>query len=366
MLNIINVIGIITVFQLVLLGFILLSHKKGKALSHRLLSAFMFANALLLVNFLNNRLQIIPHEKFMLCSAMLRACYALLLPLLYLYIKSACLKNFRLRFWHLLNALPYFGLAWYYLFTPYSYPIVNMIFSFLLHIQNAVYSIVIFLTFYRYRIAIKAMYSSIEKASLSWLLFLFLGFVLMWLSDFAGFMLYFAHINAPHLSNILLLLSLTINLVFATGIVICGLKQLAIFSGIDEKPKYATSQLRPQDYENYLKRLTKYMQESKPYLDPDLSLEDLAVHLSMPLRYLSQVINQSAHQNFFEFINRHRIDEFKRKMIESADPKITILEMLYNVGFNSKSSFNQAFKKCTGITPSEFIKQHRIQQDTLR
>lgn len=358
--TIIDVIGIITAFQLLLLGYILLSHKKGKTLSHRLLSAFMFSNALLILIFLNNRLGFIHYETLLFGWAFLRSCYSLLIPLLYLYIRSVCYKNFRLRVWHLFHILPYLSLVtWAFIQTAYSNQILDIFFLFLHHIQIVVYSIIILQTFHGYRVAIKTMYSSIEKVNLSWLLFLFLGFIIMWFMDFTNFILRFTHISAPFISNVLLLLSLTMNFIFSTGIVYCGLKQLAIFSGINEKPKYATSQLRPQDYEDYLNRLVKHMEGNKPYLNPDLSLDDLSSQLSILPRYLSQVIHQSTNQNFFEFINRHRIDEFKRQIIDAADPKTTILERLYNVGFNSKSSFNQAFKKYAGITPSEFIRQHR-------
>jgi hypothetical protein len=249
--NIIDIIGIITVFQLLLLGYILVSYKKGKILSHRLLSAFMFSNALLILNFLNNRLGFIPNEKLPFSWAFLRSCYSLLIPLLFLYIRSVCFKNFRLRVWHLFHTLPYLSLVtWTFIQTAYSNHILNIFFEFLHHIQIFIYSIVILLTFRGYRIAIKTMYSSLEKVNLSWLLFLFLGFIMMWFMDFTNSILLFAHIYIP-LINVLLLLSLTINFIFSTGIVYCGLKQLAIFSGIDEKPKYATSQLRPQDYQYY-------------------------------------------------------------------------------------------------------------------
>jgi AraC-like DNA-binding protein len=62
-------------------------------------------------------------------------------------------------------------------------------------------------------------------------------------------------------------------------------------------------------------------------------------------------------QNFYDFINRHRIDEASRLLTNPADEKITILEVLYEVGFNSKSSFNTLFKKYTGLTPTEFRKK---------
>jgi len=66
------------------------------------------------------------------------------------------------------------------------------------------------------------------------------------------------------------------------------------------------------------------------------------------------VINENTGQNFFDFVNRYRIGEAKRMLTDPTDKKITVQEILYVVGFNSKSSFNTLFKKYTGVTPSEF------------
>ena len=75
-------------------------------------------------------------------------------------------------------------------------------------------------------------------------------------------------------------------------------------------------------------------------------------------KVLSQVINESLHQSFFDFVNRYRIEEAKQQLTHPEDEAITILEILYNSGFNSKSSFNTLFKKYTGLTPTEFRKNH--------
>jgi len=64
-------------------------------------------------------------------------------------------------------------------------------------------------------------------------------------------------------------------------------------------------------------------------------------------------------QNFYDFINRYRILEAKQLLTNPKDPKITVLEVLYEVGFNSKSSFNTLFKKYTGLTPTEFRKKQQ-------
>jgi AraC-like DNA-binding protein len=101
----------------------------------------------------------------------------------------------------------------------------------------------------------------------------------------------------------------------------------------------------------------EYVKNNKPYLDPELTLDQLASQLSIRPRALSQIINEDLGQNFYDFINRNRIEEASRLLTNPKDRKITILEVLYEVGFNSKSSFNTLFKKYTGLTPSDFKKK---------
>ncbi len=106
-------------------------------------------------------------------------------------------------------------------------------------------------------------------------------------------------------------------------------------------------------------KLQQHMQAHKPYMQPDLTLDELAGQLSVKPKLLSQSINEILQQNFFEFINYYRIEEAKRLLTRPKDKKITVLEVMYEVGFNSKSSFNTLFKKLTGLTPSEFKKNHQ-------
>jgi AraC-like DNA-binding protein len=113
-----------------------------------------------------------------------------------------------------------------------------------------------------------------------------------------------------------------------------------------------------EEWAELLGRLRGYMELRRPWLDPDLTLDDLAAQLKLRPKLLSQAINEGLGQNFFEFINTYRIGEAKRLLTNPADKKITVLEVLYEVGFNSKSSFNTVFKKQTGLTPSEFKKKN--------
>ena len=103
------------------------------------------------------------------------------------------------------------------------------------------------------------------------------------------------------------------------------------------------------------------MEEDKLFTDSDLNLQLLAQKLAISPYYLSQIINVKLHKNFFDFINRYRIDEAKKILSQPKNDHYTILSIAYEVGFNNKTSFNAAFKKHTSRTPSQFRnsqKQH--------
>ena len=121
--------------------------------------------------------------------------------------------------------------------------------------------------------------------------------------------------------------------------------------------KYSASPLTEKEKADHLEKLISYMNENKPYLDPDLSLSILAEKIRIPTRYLSQIINESLHKNFFDFINSYRIEEAKARLSTENNSKRNILEVLLDCGFNSKSVFNLAFKKQTGLTPSQYKKR---------
>lgn len=99
-----------------------------------------------------------------------------------------------------------------------------------------------------------------------------------------------------------------------------------------------------------LARLKAHMAAEKPFLDPALNLERLADQVAMTPREVSELLNSGAGQHFFDFVNRYRIEHAQDRLL--ATPKRSILEVLHESGFNSKSSFNTAFKKHAGMTPS--------------
>lgn len=120
--------------------------------------------------------------------------------------------------------------------------------------------------------------------------------------------------------------------------------------------RYRNSCLSEQQKAEYLERLLHYMRHEKPYLNSNLSLEILAKKIHILPKYLSQIINEHLNQNYSGFIKSHRIEEAKRLIRQASQHGMNMLDIAYEVGFNTKSVFNAAFKKHVGMTPSEYQK----------
>lgn len=125
-------------------------------------------------------------------------------------------------------------------------------------------------------------------------------------------------------------------------------------SNIGTNNKYETSNLSEDKKQLYVQKLDGYMKTHKPYLEPELTLSHLADQIEIPSHYLSQIVNEKLGQNFLDYINNHRIEEAKMKLIDANSQQFTILSIAFDAGFNSKSTFYSAFKKATGMTPNQF------------
>src|SRR5262249_36631145 len=104
----------------------------------------------------------------------------------------------------------------------------------------------------------------------------------------------------------------------------------------------------------WVQKLLSYMATEKPYLRPDLRLSDVATALSLRPYQLSEVLNRGENKNFFEFVNGYRIEEVKRRLLDPKFSHMNLLGIAIDSGFNSKSVFNDTFKRFTGTTPSLF------------
>ena len=119
----------------------------------------------------------------------------------------------------------------------------------------------------------------------------------------------------------------------------------------DSKPKYEKSALVTAHAERIANKLDHAMRVEQMHRCEDLSLTKLSQHISSSPNYVSQTLNEHMNTSFFDFVNFWRIEDAKALLLSGND---TILAVAYEVGFNSRSAFYTAFKKRTGITPSQF------------
>jgi AraC-like DNA-binding protein len=374
-LQLIDIVNIVALFQLLVFIFFLTRRKSNRDSNfweqpNRLLSMFLFIQVFVIFSYECLHLQqdvihVSPHL-FYLGTPF----FYLAAPVFYFYVRSVAFSDFRFRVIDILHAAPFlavviiFASRFYFLsshakiilltqgevFSPQFWIAFNLMFF----IQFFVYFLIDIRILKYYRVEIKQQYSSVQNINLSWLTFILYGFILAWLSSVAAFI---SRNYILFMFDEIQLFNCLAFFCFFNYIFYKGLSQPEIFSGIVEKPRYGTSRLTPAEGEVYFLKLQSYMTHMRPYMNPTLTLKDLAAQLSISQRYLSQVINESAHQNFYDFVNRYRIEEAK-KLLSDESVKKNIMETLFEVGFNSKSSFNTAFKKVTGVTPTHFKKHH--------
>ena len=151
-----------------------------------------------------------------------------------------------------------------------------------------------------------------------------------------------------------MIISLLLISSYITGVRYPSLIQLVI---IEAKKQYHRKKLLTGiDPESLLFNLERLMKEEKLYTSETLSLKDLADILSITPHQLSHLLNSERDTNFNTFINQYRIEEAKRLLLEEAER--SILTIAYAVGFNSKSTFYDAFSRFTGITPKQYRESH--------
>ncbi|HAS45601.1 MAG TPA: hypothetical protein DCS93_34275 [Microscillaceae bacterium] len=106
-------------------------------------------------------------------------------------------------------------------------------------------------------------------------------------------------------------------------------------------------------------QLEQWMKNERPYLDPKLTLPELATQLQMDKNQVSQIIHEGFHLNFYDFINVYRVEHFITLSQDKNYQHYTLLGLAFEVGFNSKSTFHKAFKKVKNTTPKVFLNSQK-------
>lgn len=348
--NLSSYISIIIIFQSVLFALVLFTHKGGKKTCNLLLALFLLTIAIQFSVILIIDANLYSENKY------IHACiYGFIYgPLLYLYSYSLIFDYFRLRPIHLFHFIPTLLIL---ISTLFKFSTCEKV-GILMYLSLAIYVFLAIKKIIDYRKVITFTRSSINKTDLKWLQFTMLIFCFALFIDIVDQL--FISITLPYnVSATHLTILFLVNFMFYKG-----LKQPQIFIGISKDDEHLSKALIKKNYEfdetaetdiNYIKN---YIEDKKLYKNPEISLASLALNLQMPTRRLSYLINNHLNKNFMSFINDYRIEYAKTCFINQEDSKKTILEVMYESGFNSKSSFNTLFKENTGVTPSEFKKMN--------
>ena len=118
-----------------------------------------------------------------------------------------------------------------------------------------------------------------------------------------------------------------------------------------------SAHLTKDEADQFSKKLLVLMENEKPYLDPKLGLKDLADKLKLHPNKLSWLLNEVINKNFYYFTNEYRLKDFQERALDKSNKHLSILGLAFESGFNSKSVFNDFFKKVVGQTPKDWLKQ---------
>jgi AraC-like DNA-binding protein len=351
-----------TIIQLLLFSVFLVTLKKGRKLSSVILAVFFASKVVGLTNHLILRLNL---ASFLLYFAFVPFAF-LYGPSLYYFVLSVLDKNFSLKKKDAVHLLP-FIICFSYLAMIYhfrsaaskaqiwnayldQFPVPAIVIIAVLNLLIVGYITASFLALRSHRRELENMCSTIDRARLRWIRFILSGFSFIWALD----MVQFALRTVASSPLVLNSAAVVLLFIFANVAVFKGLREPEVFNGAEEMPKYHRSRLTRLEGEGYLRRLLLAMRSEKPYLDAGLTIVKLGRRLSIPPRYLSQVINEHLKVNFYDFVNGYRVEEAKRLLDDGSHGQKNLLEILYEAGFNTKSAFNRAFKKHTGMTPSRY------------
>ena len=298
----------------------------------------------------------------------------LLGPISLAYLTSQINRGFRLKRRHLWHVLPFAVVSGYHLVVfamgpgfvrqweaqihlPYH---LNEVESLLELLSNVSYLWVCFRLYQRYRKWAPEHLSDEENASFAW----FLNAIIALAVAISGSWLMTGIDSALNLTywqdwwDELLLVGVIYYLT------ITGYQQSQMLKGLNysEAEQIAPTsshgsaplEVLPEDPKVAV--LRSYLDTAKPYLDPQLSLSELAERLGWAPAQLSSVMNGGMGQAFSEVINQYRVAEFQRRAKLPDAARLSLLGLALECGFNSKATFNRAFKKVVGLSPSEWIK----------
>ena len=347
----IKLLNFIAVFQTLLIATYLFLQKKGNAVSRQVLAMLLIDSAIFLTG---TYLLLFSGNKTTWGFAHLANLTVFLAtPLLYFYFSSLIIKEFKLNANMFIHGIPFF-LAFLimtyelviqsnhqFVFRPYGISLL-----FVLYLQNIFYLIQV------YKLKQKVDLQKTNPQGPKWFDFIFRSLILV----FGLKLIIFIFWNVLGWVDVCVFftgLFFILSFILINMLVLFGLFNPNM---LIHHVKYQNTPIDKIIHVNCYNELLNCLSEEQLYKDSLLSLQKLAKRLNVPAKHLSQIINENSGDNFNEFINKYRIREAQRLLTQSTE-KYNILQIAYEVGFNSKSTFNTTFKKHTGTTPSWYRKK---------
>ncbi|SEK41906.1 transcriptional regulator, AraC family [Aquimarina amphilecti] len=305
-------------------------------------------------------------------------------PLLYFYIKSITTSNFKFRkkdFLHFIPVCLYIvykisifiydasqpgfddtqnGYLKVFLDEKYIGPLIGVVEN----LQMLLYLAFTIQLYYSYRKKIQQFFSNTYSLELNWIRnFLFIYSFLFLYSLFQG-------VIGSVITDLHWTQRWWYHFFTAVAIIYIGIKgyftdtnklnNLDFSVAIKETTSISQTELSKEILNNKDKT-QKFMEEEKPFLNPDLNLTELSKMLKIPTSVLSETINSGFEMNFNDFINSYRVKEVQNMLREGKQQQLSLLGIAYECGFNSKATFNRVFKKLTSKSPSQYaVSQNKV------
>ncbi len=356
-----DLVRIIAALQLTLVSAVLFFYKT-KGIRHYLLGALLVSQAAYILCGISYSWFYSFNEVFRIPFYVMFSLSFLIGPLLFFYAESF-IKPQTIKSSNLIHLIPFF----LFLITNTSYlqipgldifffnnsiPELNVIITIvLLHIHVVSYIATALYKLNTYKVQPVNVISTIWNKSRNWVLFLLFGFLILWMIES---LIYFTYTSIYiFLCEVKICLA-CLQCLLGNIIVFQGLKSPVFYSNELIQIKYQKNVIKDSARNEYLQKLLHCMDNELPYLDPLLTLDSLSEKTKIPAHHISQLLSTVLNKNFYDFINYYRVNKSKELLLLNKGSKKTILEIMFDSGFSSKSAFNNAFKKYTGITPSEF------------
>ena len=367
----------ISIFISLFLAVFLITVSSTNKLSNRLFALFLILSAIDASGYLYNSGNGQPYNLEMFRSLII----FLQLPTLYMYVQSALYQNFKLQWKHLIHALPFIVINLLFIQRFYGVSIPEKI-AFLddsksmyeiyvshlfLNVQIVFYLSSIFLILQKTKKIYLQNYTGDGLKLYQWLFRLLVVITVFYIVAVVKNMYKLS--SYDDISDQITIGLYVMNLVIICWYLLKALKNPTLFKGIDsslapiENHFFTSKKQQSPSIDNTspnieLQKLQTYMEKEQPFLNASLTIQEVSDAIDIPVRELSVLINNRLGQHFFDFVNSYRIKKAQELLTDSTDKKRTVLEILYEVGFNSKSSFNTSFKKHTGVTPTAYRKTH--------